>query len=666
MKEVNDTDESKAMMECTENLRHSAFIINAVLHSKNESKETKKFKYDFNESSKLTSESKNTRRNSQYKTSAIYMIYYIIYSVYHNKKPKNVNFKLSDKKANIIHYETPEGKKKSGPIQHYDAFKNYTYTSQMVKFIDANMKSLIDFGIDEFFKHCGSFLSISLAIKKQYKKINNKKRIVKNTETYNKKRKLSTGDEQVSYSEYIDEISDEEFEIFNVSEDSINMLTPYLNKSIEELKEESRIPSVLMKFYQSWLMECDWECLFATLRARIKAKTCPPAQLRRLLQYSISVVCKHIATSAERELYIENFIRMLKSHKQEDVVDELLDRSIKFKYSQYPVPIMSSSNSSDDIHAYDIKTFQHFARFTNNIAYHMTPQPINLEVSIIQRNFNGVSHPMKIIQYVHQNKHYLFDVIQATGISDEELAKTPWLARLNRIHMIPPLHGESNYINIKLLPITYRDIQFEHIPSGPNVYVYIRTGGLGIGTLFQRMRIYNKESNSKVNYRFRSNNPSHTTRRFQRVSINDLVVSNTPQNEEEEEEKKSVEPIYNNANPNFMNNMMMNPAYFNMMHQYYPSPFISTDLMQQQHHHQQLPYIPNIQYNDNSFMNQLLLQQRLHQPTPTTSPVPSPPPQPPVEFLSNYINTAKQNPENGIYTSQEESSVNDLFDDDLL
>lgn len=658
MKEVNDTDESKAMARCTANLRHSAFIINAVLHSRTETKETSKYRHDFKDSSKLTKESKNTRRNSQYKTSAIYMIYYIIYSVYYNKRPTNVNFKLSDKKANIIHYTTPEGKKKSGPIQHYDSFKNYTYTSQMVKFIDANMKSLIDFGIDEFFKHCGSFLSISLAIKKQYKKINNKKRISKNTDSYNKKRKLSNGDEVLLDTDYVDQFSDEEVEIFNVCEDSVNLLTPYMNMTIEELKEESRIPSVLMKFYQSWLMECDWVTLFATLKTRIKAKTCPPAQLRRLLQYSISVVCKHIATSDQRELYIENFIRMLKSHKQEDVVNELHKRSIKYKYSQYPVPIISSSNSSDDIHAYDIKTFQHFARFTNNIAYYITPYPINLDVSISQRTINGISQPMKIIQYVHQNKHYLFDVIQVTGINDEDLARMPWVARLQLIHTIPLLQGESEYNIIKLLPITYRDIQFEHIPSGPNVYVYIRTGGLGIGTLFQRMRIYNKESSNKMNYRFRSSHPS-TTRRFKRVNLHDLYVTDTQQQNEEEEEKKPIVPVYNNNN--FMNNMMFNPAYINMMQYYHPSPFISTDLM-----HQQQNFIHNTHYPDNNpFMNQLLLQQRLHQP-PTTSPSPSPPPQPPVEFLSNYLNTAKPNGETGIYSTPGESTINDLFDDDEL
>lgn len=626
IKEDNNTETAKIMKLCVENLKNSASIINRILHNT----------FSDEDSFTLEEESKRTRRNSQYKTSAIYMIYYLIYSVYYKKKPENVNFVLSNKTANIIHYETPEGVKKSGPIQHYNSFKNYTYTYQMVQVVDANMSKFINFGIDEFFKYCGQFLAISLVIKRQEKKTSTRKRQSNNFESYNKKRK-TTNTTSVSTSYEFDSIdmSEDEYDLETSHTEVIELMAPYINMSILNLREEAKRPSVLMKFYQAWLMECDWELVFKILGERIRNNQCPTAQLRRLLQYTISVICKHITAPSQRALYIEKLVKMLKNQRQQGIVTELCNRAMKFKYSQYDVPTVENSEHSDDTHVYDIKTFQMFARYTHVMHYHFTPVPINLEDCSSQRTVNGITRSIKILKYVLMNKHYLFDVIQTTGIDDDRLRHMSWMERLS-LAQKPFLQGEPEYNVIRLLPITYRQIQFENFPCGPNVYAYLRTGGLGIGTIFQRLKIPSKDSYGKTNIRLRNNTRHQTARRFTRVTVEDLLVSPNNEIKATEPKEEAVAPPME-ANYNLYNSMIPPQVpYYNLLR---------AAIQQQQTesfaNHLMNPYISPPAFDTTSYYNQLLLKQQpaafppiCPQPVRTPSPVPPPPTS---DFLSKYM-----------------------------
>lgn len=682
------------MAQCTKNLRASAMIITTVLHHTTQS--TMKFNtFCLDEGIDWETESKNTRRNSQYKTSAIYMIYYIIYTVYYNKKPSNINFILSDKEANIINYETPDGVKKTGPIQHYNQFRNYTYTYPMVQLVDASMRQLVDFGIDEYFKWCGICLAITLTLKRVQKRSSSKKRKNVTATTYRlKRRKISNSDESILFG--LDDEDDEEDEDEDEDETTfinpdnravVELMTPYQGLSIAELKEKARLPSVLLKFYQAWLMECDWVMLFTVLSERLKVNSCPPAQVRKLLQYSIAVMCKYVYAHHERGGYIDRYIRMLKAYQQQSIVTELLGIAIRYKFRQYPIPPMPCSSSSDEVYSYNFRQFETFARNTQEMHYHVTPFAVNLAVSIYQRKVNGVTYSLKLIHYVNQNKYYLFDVVHISGVDDEILGRMSWYARLRFLQSKNLLYGEPEYTFIKLLPITLREIQFENIASGPNVHVYIRLGGLGLGTMFHREKIGSKETYAKGSARSRTGNRvNNVSRRFPRLASEDLVSPNTLEvvrssNNESSNSAPNVNTtvVTNTTNTTEPFNLSQNMAVMNMMQQILnPNNQVMYAALQQQFNQQQEilkslqhqpsqqmnPYINNTFFPDSTFPNYLLTGQgrSTSPPLQSVSPARSPSPPPPLlpdDFVRKYTTYDDNN-------SNLEGPDNLFDDDDLL
>ncbi|QLI62398.1 HgNV_030 [Dikerogammarus haemobaphes nudivirus] len=734
IKEDKDTDAANTMRLCEYNLKQSASIINRVLHNQYISND---------ESDTLAEESKTTRRNSQYKTSAIYMIYYIIYTIYYNKPPENINFILSDKESNNINYKVSEGQR-TGPIQHYNTFKNYTYTYQMTCLVDKNMKHLINFGIDEYFKHCGVHIAITLSIKRLEKKslakrkirnsvqlyncnkkkqkndvdlllqknndleieddeelttlnikgLNNKrKHYNESSSSYNKRKRVdefspatttvNSEDDEAEEELFLDEFyCEDDNEIIDYDNPEINnLVAPFAGKTIPELREASRRPSVLYKFYQAWLMECDWVVLFEVLAERIRAGECPPAQLRRLIQYTICVLCKHITVPVQRGLFIEKLVQLIKNDLHLAIVLELGRRAADYKYSRFEVPSIPNSSISDETHAYDLKLFQQYARFTDDMYIHVTAYPITLIDASYQHTIGGYSHSIKILKYIHVGHHYLFDVIQITGIDDELLHRMSWLERLNlvsnRNNFLP---GDPEYRIIRLQKITLREIQFENISSGPTVYAYIRTKGLGIGTLFQRLRVPTKdETNSRIS-RPRITVRGGNTRRFTRVTLADLIKPMVT--EKDIEVEHDVKASSNNITTNTLNNLFYNnPNNNNFNNQNNNIGLLGAQLIgqqvllaiqQQQQQQQQLtsnslidsylnPYINSSHINQNLYFGQPPYRSQ-HSPSPPPR-VRTPSPPPPEEGFFTKINEHINSDysENTIFNSEEDDVFKNLI-----
>lgn len=481
------------MQKCVRHLMNSAFIINAKLHSKQLQNITSKFS-----SVDIDKESKNIRRNSQYKTAAVLLIYYVIYSAYHGTPPTNVNFEACRNKGdeNVL------------PIQHFNKFKNYTYTYEMVLVVDAGMLHMVRFGITEFYHYCGTFLAINLAIKKKEKQISYKKRKKINAANCHE-----DDDDVTPSTSGVFDFEDLDFADGIVKEDletTDTVVDEYVAYSIPELKEMSKEPNVLMKFYQAWLLECDWEVLLLEIRNCLTTRY-PHAQMIKLLLYIISIIGKTVHTTHTKQIHMEKLDSLLKENAHIQVVDRLLAWTRTYKYSEFSI---SDYQAKDDKHFHDTKNFQLYRRNTRNIFCFTSEQQLNLKFGTYECNsYNGINTSYTVLEYVLKQQKFLFDLIYITNTSKNDLNKMTWPERLNLLRQVSQF---KDHIVINVRPISFRQIQYDKYPWGTAVYYYIRTGGLGVGTLFLK--------HSKTNTKSRICNLS-AIRRHRRTIAADLKMT---------------------------------------------------------------------------------------------------------------------------------------------
>lgn len=615
------TDITRQFEGCGKSLQKSALIINTVLHTKIHSLTYKQTMIDIN------SESKNTRRNSQYKTATLCMLYYIVYKCYYGVAPENIDFTSTEtnKNTNNIYIKTVGKVKKYGPIQHYNTFRNYTYTYRLAQVIDECMSDMVDFGIQEYIKHCGDFIAINWTIKKKEKLKTQSKR-----KYSSKKRSYS----EFASDDYCDDFNsinsacstDDELDYCDELNPSNEILDKFKFMKLNELKEKMKEPSVLMKFYSAWLLECDWEVLLVTLQKKIETGY-PHAQITKLLQYVIIIMCKIIHTPHERIGHIESLDSLLKNDSHIQVIGFLLTWARSYKYFEYS---LCTYNMEDNRRSHDIKNFKEFARNTKNIYYHISPIPLLLVFSNYESTINGISISYTVLEYTYHNSKHLFDLIYSTSISRSILNGLSWRERLN---LLKQISNFSDHSIIDIYPITLRDIQFDHAPAGSAVVYYIKPSGLGLGTLF--IRLSDKQNADKLNDDSTkiSNNRSNiksTNKRFRRVNPSDLIESSSQPKIKKENVTASPPQQaigYQSPSNNTNNNMLMNNIFSTSIQ---ANPLISNFL-------QCINNIPSYYMHQNissastantapihqeSYQN--LIQQQLT-PLPSSSPIPSPP-----------------------------------------
>ncbi|UBZ25521.1 hypothetical protein CcNV_037 [Crangon crangon nudivirus] len=477
------------MRRCIEHLKQSANIINKKLHPNNQHAQTKA------EQENVDIESTTTRRNSQYKTSALIMLYYTIYTSTEGHPPENIQFKDEEKAT-----KDRKRKRNKNPrstyvqITHYNTFlsRNNSYTYDMVKNVDLHMKRLVQFGIDEYYKYCGQWLAIGLVIKDKEKGDSKKK------------------------SKY------EMYDTENIGDNGNEYLTPYEPHDINTLKNMSKEPGVLMKFYQAWLMECDWEVLMTEIEMRLTS-VYPPAQTIRLLQYIVSIVAKAAFTSNEKQLQFEKLSSELKAGSYLNVAKMLMEWVVKCKYRRYDV---KDYQVIDDKQLYDIKCYPDIARNTENMYVYATSVYMNLSTANYKNETGKVNIAYTVVEGKINQRTYFFDLISVPKPAVLELLN--WKQRLE---VLKKLSAGLDHTIIEVEPISHRKIQFDAYPQGSQMYYYIRTTGLGIGTLFIK----------KATTKNKTRHPAQpANKRYKRTTPIDLVPVNGQRhiaNKEVEEEE---------------------------------------------------------------------------------------------------------------------------------
>ncbi|UBZ25619.1 hypothetical protein QKT26_gp29 [Carcinus maenas nudivirus] len=552
------TDIAKQFALKTIHLRTTAEVITNVLHKNNNN--AKKLKRKLEESddeespkrikttdeeddvnfltfdSQVHEESKTTRRNAHYKSTVYVIMYYLIYYSYFGKAPKYVGYrhiiqnknnkarqflennpdllkllytekqlkkysKVSRRyKFNKIEVKTPNDDIEYRPIQHPNTFKQYTYNYKLANVFDGAMPDLIKFGYKNFNDNCKKFIAINLVIKHKEKiKYENEKRKKKKPVRFTLNDTTSVLDDDCDSNE---DIIKKEY-----MEDN-PLVNQYKHLTIEELKLKLKEPSVLLKFYQAFLLECDWEMLFQYLSDLLSEGSCH-ATMTKLLIYLVWNVTKIVCIANEREGQNRNLDILLKQYKYREVISQLQIWANKYKYSMYDLPQQQLSMNTK---AFDLKTFKELARNTKHMYFHITSNPVKLENNEVE--FPNICTLIKYIDYaVDGCNKVIFDLVQITKTDTNtkiDLSKSSWKDRLDMLERIYIQAGRKENI-AKITETNIRVIQFDKLPCGSSVCHYLKTGGVGIGTLFF--------SASNRRQRQSTNMPN---KRFKKTTLDDL------------------------------------------------------------------------------------------------------------------------------------------------
>ncbi|UVX94896.1 hypothetical protein CsNV_036 [Callinectes sapidus nudivirus] len=520
----------------------TAEVITNVLH-KNNNQNGKKRKFDefmdfsddfLNFDSQIHEESKTTRRNAHYKSTVLVVFYYIIYLSYYGKPPKHIGYdhiiqnnqakqyleahkdlmdslyppkkrrkceNIKNKhKINRIKVENNNGSIEYKPIQHHSNFKQYTYDYKLAQVCDGAMEHFIKFAYENFNKNCKKFIAINLVIK-------HKEKLKWDQEKRNKKKPVRHPNANHEFEESEDFVTKE-----NERKESLetnDKVREYINLSIPELKAKLKEPSVLLKFYQAFLFECDWELLFIHLK-KVLTTAYNYATMTKLLIYLIWNVTKVVCVANEREGQNRNLDIMLKRCEYREVINQLQMWTNNYKYSMYHLP-EHKPICNINTKAYELRCFKELARNTKEIYVHITSVPVKLEVG--EMDFPQIHTSIKYIEYTLDGcNRVIFDLIESKNTETNtkyNLDTSSWKERLDKLREIFLMVGRKEYI-APIVQTTKRIIQFDALPCGKSVCHYIRTSGLGGGTLFF------SANNKKIRC---TNMPN---KRFRKITIDDL------------------------------------------------------------------------------------------------------------------------------------------------
>ncbi|UVT30830.1 hypothetical protein PvNV_026 [Penaeus vannamei nudivirus] len=530
----------------------------------------------------ISEESRTTRRNAHYKSTVLTVLYYIIYYAYSGTPPDNIGYQyiVQNSKAQSYLNENPKlrdylytreefkkfqkpevinaktvNKIKVGdeflPIQHFNNFKQYTYNYNLTLLVDKCMDELISFAYDQFNLYCNRYIAITLVIKYKDKvRYEGVKKAKRQPVTFEDlKRKDEDGDEDEDYE--IDESQNDFFgeqDLYSFQDEflvnaicemdnqqksiqKIHKDTPivgeFLKYNIETLKQKLKKPSVLLKFYQAWLFECDWEKLFTFLERKINT-TFYYATMPKLLLYLIWNMIKLVCISPHRNAHNKNLSTLLQQYRYKEVIAQLRKWTNNYKYSIYT---LTSQTLKSNIEPQDIKNFKDLARNTKHIYYHMVSYQAILYIKDV--SLPKLSLNLKIVEYTTEN-HFtktIFDLLSVVNTKTNQsvdFSTTSWHTRLEMLKDIYTRADQTNLLSsiAEVYLTNMRQIQFDNILGTGNcsaIYFYIRTCGLGPGTIFYKTR---NRKLRHANY--------NASRRFRKVKVEDLRPTIVSQYEVEE------------------------------------------------------------------------------------------------------------------------------------
>ncbi|AAN04421.1 Orf128 [Heliothis zea nudivirus] len=234
--------------------------------------------------------------------------------------------------------------------------------------------------------------------------------------------------------------------------------------------------NIIKKLYLSLLMELNQSKLLSFLLEKIENKRYAQRAVMEVLRESSRKLSRKGVAFAQRIQYLDYIENLLKQQCYKDVADKLHTLALDLEYNCFRYTDVVNPN--DDCLPIDLKHFDTLARFTKTVYGYSTHTPLNLTTE--SHTLDGKIYD--IVKFTRDGESEIFDV---RAVNQVQLDFKSWKDRLN---CLPTDQLPQSYI--KIIPHKINKI---NIWSGKlkeeadKTYLYVRTSGLGRGTLFMNI-----------------------------------------------------------------------------------------------------------------------------------------------------------------------------------
>lgn len=279
------------------------------------------------------------------------------------------------------------------------------------------------------------------------------------------------------YMRHIINFAYEQFNKYKMKKDVLQ-----LNKS-----KPNKDYNLKVKLYMALLLELDPVMVIERVIMDLKTKYVLVVVKDLLGQFGARL-SKIVVPECDRDLYMDVHNRSLREGKLDLVATECLRMAERVKYRLRPALPMACSE--DNLQLYDIGRFEKLACNISEIHAYVSPTNLNLQMQTCQYEPN---FQVQLIVFTRTSATYVFDV---TLLPNKQMEELSWAERLEEFSKYTKNLNKTNLhiIKVERMPLVY--IQYNKLPSDKQTYTYIRTKGLGVGTLF--MHSCNKGKKSGV------------------------------------------------------------------------------------------------------------------------------------------------------------------------
>lgn len=451
--------------------------------------------------------SKTTKRNSQYQSMALNLIWYIAYQLTYKKAPPYVDLETQthDKKAKYTDFYD-EVKENAVLQRKITSLKSKLFSDIRIHF-QKNIESLDDSELSKLVKKEEARVELLNVVtdQKPTKKQKNPSTILS---TLVEIRRLQTAEPVYTFDmvnsiykhmEQLVSYFKRTYDCLDNEKSSCNMVRNTTKNSATSavLEENMRNYKIEVKFLGAILLELDMEMVMYKVIKDLSVAyyPLPTKSLLKLVAERLGKIC---CNSVEFLSELAKIDSDIKEAKYESVAKQLHVWAVYVKYRR-----LKEDNQITLPKPKDLADFKIYSKNINAIHGYLSRHPLTL-------NFETKDTSYGCLQYITFTQNSQIKIFDAITMPNKILKTMSWGDRLETFKSFIGKYNIGDFNVIKVEEVPYINIQFSTLNRGAE-YLYIRTAGIGDGTLF--VHSLNKK---------RAGNSSHI--RYPKITTEDLKM----------------------------------------------------------------------------------------------------------------------------------------------
>lgn len=478
--------------------------------------------------------SKTTKRNSQYQSMALNLIWYIAYQLTHKKAPPCVGFELQtlDKKEKYTDFYN-QTKENASLQKKITSLKKDLLTEIRIKF-KKDFDSLDDLEFLKLVKIEQAKVDLLNATAEiEYAKLTPELKTITYQKPTNKQKNPSTILSLLANIRCLEKTEPVyTFDMVNSIYKNMDQLVSYFKRlydsldnkksgcimeknstknagSAAVLDDEVKNYKIEVKFLGAILLELDLEVVMHKVVKDLSVAYYP-LPTKSLLKLVAERLGKSCCNSVEFPAELAKIDGDIKEAKYESVAKQLHAWAVYVKYRR-----LKEDNQITLPKPKDLSDFKTYSKNIHAIHGYVSRYPLTLNLETSDTGYG-------CLQYITFTQNSQIKIFDAITVPNKTLKTMSWKDRLDTFKSFTSKYNVGDFNVIKVEEVPYINIQYSTLNRGDE-YFYIRTAGIGDGTLFVHTLNKKRPGNSShIRY------PKITTEHLKMVHVKTVTQQVSP------------------------------------------------------------------------------------------------------------------------------------------